>query len=299
MLPRRFIPGLLPIIILLFLLTLWTGTAVQAAQNNTPTREEQVLELLNIARWQNGRLPPLKGNSRLSQAALTHSQQMAERNFFDHCDFETGLEFWQRMEAAGYTDWDDAGENIAAGFDTAAGVMEAWMNSPGHRSNILSAKFREVGIGFVKATTDEANIRESDDRDCRADTRANGPYFNYWTQDFGHRNDVMPLIINREAYKTNRSVVALYLYGEEWAQSMRFRNEQGSWSPWRPFSTNSSWVLSHGNGLKVVYVEISNGPNGAGLVRTNTDTIILERPVSSSSLPLPEHQTYLPLLIKP
>ena len=298
MLPRRFIPGLILITLLSILLQSRQDrvTAVLAFQSPLPSREQQVVERLNQIRWQNGQLPPLKNNIQLQQAAVNHSRHMAERNFFDHCDFDTQLQFWQRIEQAGYNQWDDAGENIAAGFDSAHEVMQAWMKSPGHRENVLSLNYREVGVGFMKTAVDEANIRESSDRDCQPNSTSNGPYYNYWTQNFGRRDDVFPLVINREAIQTNQQMVSLYLYGLGLAQSMRLRNEAGSWTPWQPFVTNYTWSLSPGNGLKTVSVEISQGPNGSGAIRQANDTILLNSPDFPPAQPTQVGTLYLPVV---
>jgi len=251
------------------------GTAVTAA-----TFEEQVLELVNQERWANGQLPPLKGNVLLDDAAETHSSNMAARDFFAHCDLDTKTSPWDRMEAAGYTGWNYAAENIAAGYSTPAAVMAGWMNSAGHRANILSTSVREIGIGFVYQSGDAGNIRY-DAGNCIADGGNHGPFYNYWTQNFGRISSVMPLVINREAYEAIARQVDLYMYGEGWATHMRFRNENGNWSAWQPFQAKSSWQLSEGSGSKTVYAEIKDS---SGTVRSASDSIQLNLPGPSLAL---------------
>ena len=95
-----------------------------------PDFVEQVAELVNQERWDNGQLPPLKLNALLNDAAGTHSTNMAERDFFAHCDLDNGDLPWDRMRDAGYN-WSSAAENIAAGYSTPASVMAAWMQSSG------------------------------------------------------------------------------------------------------------------------------------------------------------------------
>ncbi|MCA9874589.1 MAG: CAP domain-containing protein, partial [Anaerolineales bacterium] len=255
-------------------------TAVTAA-----TFEEQVLELVNQERWNNGQLPPLKGNTLLDAAAETHSDNMAVRNFFAHCDLDTKTSPWDRMEAAGYTGWNYAAENIAAGYGTPAEVMNGWMNSSGHRANILSTSVREIGIGYVYQSNDTNNIRY-DAGSCTPDAGGHGPFFRFWTQDFGRISSVMPVVINREAYEATTRQVNLYMYGEGWATQMRFRNENGNWSAWQPYQANSSWQLSDGSGIKTVFAEIKDG---SGNVRSADDSIALSLPgpalaVSASEL---------------
>lgn len=105
---------------------------------------QQVLELVNSARADNG-LPPLALNSALGQAAQAHAEDMAANDYFSHTGLD-GSTVGVRATAAGY-DWSTVGENIAFGATTAAQVMDLWMNSSGHRANILHSAFSEIGIG--------------------------------------------------------------------------------------------------------------------------------------------------------
>lgn len=273
---RRFISLVLFLLPALMLLTVQTpASQAQIRLANTPSFAQQVLEMVNQQRWQNGQLPPLKSESALHSAAETHSTNMALRDFFNHCDLDTGTLPWDRMNDAGYKDWNYAGENIAAGYGTPAQVMAAWMASSGHRANILSTEPRELGVGYFYQEDDQGNVREDSNADCQADSADSGPYFNYWTQNFGRRETVMPVIINREAYETTSRQANLFLYGAGWAHSMRLRNETENWSSWQPFAADVNWSLSCGNGSKIVYAEMSSGPNGAGTIRSAQDEIFL------------------------
>jgi uncharacterized repeat protein (TIGR01451 family) len=149
--------------------------------------------------------------------------------------------------------------------------MTGWMNSSGHRANILSTGFRELGIGYVNAASDANNVRSDSNGDCNSDASNGGPFYRYWTQNFGRINTVYPVVINREAYQTASAVVSLYVYGSGWAQEMRFRNESGAWSAWQPYAADVSWTLSAGNGTKTVTAELRNGAT----VRTASDLIEL------------------------
>ena len=240
------------------------------------TFEDRVAELVNQERWDNGQLPPLKRCALLDSSSETHSSDMAERDFFAHCDLDTGSMPWDRMTDAGYTGWSYAAENIAAGYSTPEAVMAAWMGSSGHRANILSTDVREIGIGYVLQDTDQADVRLDSNGDCTADGTG-GPYFHYWTQNFGRRNSVYPVVIEREAYETTTRNVALYLYGSGWAQDMRFRNEDGAWSDWEPFAADKAWTLSAQNGVKTVWAEIRNGST----VYDASDEIVLNAPVTA------------------
>lgn len=122
--------------------------------------EARVFELTNAFRVQNGR-PALENDARLNDAAEGWSASMAQGDFFRHGDTAT------LIEAEGY-DWRTWGENIAGGQQTPEAVVNAWINSPGHRANMLSTNFRDIGIGHVYVENDGGAVR----------------YKHYWTQMF-------------------------------------------------------------------------------------------------------------------
>ncbi len=235
-----------------------------------PTFEEQVLERVNQERLSNGALPPLKGQVQLAAAAELHSTNMGTRNFFSHCDPDLMTMPGQRVTAAGYL-WNSVGENAAGGQTTPQSVMAAWMGSAGHRANILSTNFRELGVGYFLDAADAANVRMDLDSNC-VHEGLDGPFVHYWTQDFGRRNDVFPVVIDREAFSTPTRDVDLYLYGTGFALEMRLRNESGAFTAWMPFDATVAWQLSAAGGLKTVTAEIRNGAT----VRSASDTILLE-----------------------
>ena len=114
--------------------------------------------LLNQERASHG-LAKLRLNKRLSKASKRHSRAMVSRRFFEHTS-PTGSTMVARVTGAGYRRWASLGENIAWGTEglaTPRAIMRGWMNSPGHRANILRGQFREVGIGI--ATGAPANLR--------------------------------------------------------------------------------------------------------------------------------------------
>ena len=237
----------------------------------TPSFEEQVVEIVNQQRLANGALAPLKQETLLDNSSETHSANMANRDFFAHCDPDTKTNPGARIQAAGYT-WNSYGENIAAGYSTPASVMNGWMNSSGHRANILSTNFRELGVGYFFQSNDAANVRTDNNGDCISDGNGtSGPFGHYWTQNFGRRSNVYPVIINREAIETNSRNVQLYLYGDGWASEMRIQNAGGAWSNWQAFSSTLAWQLSSGNGIKTISVELRSGAT----VRSASDSICL------------------------
>ena len=106
-----------------------------------------VLNLINKERTDRG-LQALTLSQKLDTAADRHSKDMAVQNYFSHTG-KDGSNVGVRIERAGYTRWNAWGENIAAGQRSAESVVQGWMNSPGHRANILSANFTHMGLGYV------------------------------------------------------------------------------------------------------------------------------------------------------
>lgn len=104
----------------------------------------EVVRLANVERAKNG-CGPLSDDPKLKTAALGHSKDMAARDYFSHTSPEGGSA-GDRITAAGYS-WSTWGENIARGQQTPESVMEAWMNSPGHKANILNCSFTALGVG--------------------------------------------------------------------------------------------------------------------------------------------------------
>jgi len=108
--------------------------------------ESEVIRLVNEARAENG-LPALKTNWELSRVARYKSQDMKDKRYFSHTSPTYGSPFTM-MKNFGIT-YRSAGENIAKGQRTPAAVVQAWMNSQGHRANILNKSFTEIGVGYV------------------------------------------------------------------------------------------------------------------------------------------------------
>jgi uncharacterized protein YkwD len=107
--------------------------------------ERQILDLVNVVRHRY-KLPLLTWNEPAAKVARGHSQDMEEHDFFDHVSATTGLDPFERLKQAG-VHYQMAGENIAAGYPDAIEAYESWMNSPGHRKNILEKGFTQLGVG--------------------------------------------------------------------------------------------------------------------------------------------------------
>ena len=110
-------------------------------------QENEVVRLVNIERSKSG-LQALKINWQLARVARYKSQDMANKGYFSHTSPTYGSPF-KMMESFGIK-FSAAGENIAMGQRTPAEVMNGWMNSPGHRANIMSGSYWEIGVGLAK-----------------------------------------------------------------------------------------------------------------------------------------------------
>lgn len=119
-----------------------------ALPEQTSNMAQQVLVLVNQERAKQN-LAPLTLSADLSKVAQLKSEDMKNKNYFDHISPTYGSPF-DMMKKYGIN-YKNAGENIAKGQKTAQAVVTAWMNSEGHRKNILNASFTEMGIGYVKS----------------------------------------------------------------------------------------------------------------------------------------------------
>lgn len=125
----------------------------------------RVVALVNQERAEAG-CRPLQIDSRLASAATAHSLDMATNDFFDHVGSD-GSSPGDRILDAGYS-YSRAGENIAAGYTTPEAVVAGWMNSSGHRDNILNCAFTETGVGYIFLAEDGGQVN----------------YHHYWTHVF-------------------------------------------------------------------------------------------------------------------
>jgi len=147
-----------------------TGAETAAGGCSPGASEQEMLQLINTARAEARHCgsdryeaaDPLTWDCKLQQAARNHSEDMATTNFFSHTGSD-GLKASDRIEAQGYA-WKSWAENIAAGYGSLPAALAAWLDSPGHCANLMSAKFTQVGM-------DSATDNRSD-------------YGIYWTQVF-------------------------------------------------------------------------------------------------------------------
>jgi uncharacterized YkwD family protein len=120
--------------------------ATTPASSAVSAFEQQVVELTNQERAKNG-LPALKLDVELSKVARDKSKDMQTKNYFSHTSPTYGSPF-DMMKAYGVS-YKSAGENIAMGQRSPEEVVQAWMNSQGHRENIMNPNFTHIGVGHV------------------------------------------------------------------------------------------------------------------------------------------------------
>lgn len=237
-----------------FLSPLYAGCGgITPPEAANPEYEQQVTDLVNNERASRG-LPPLKRVLELDRAARYHAIDMLQDNYFDHDSYDrvsgqlSKVCNWYQRVSSYYSNWMFLAENIAAGYTTPTSVMNGWMNSTGHRENILSDSNWEIGVGYASG----------------------GSWGHYWVQDFGKRSGVYPLILNRDAASTTSRQVQVHLYGS-FAQ-MRLKNDNETFGNWQAFQNAFTWITACGVGTHTVTAEVKTG---SGTAYTSSDAIQL------------------------
>lgn len=244
----------------------------------TPTpRELEVIRLVNVERVKAG-LWPLAVSTPLTQAARAHNADMIANNFFGHYSSD-GRDPGQRAATAGFLKygWGAAyvGENIAGNYFSPAAVVQGWLNSEGHRANILNPHYRETGVGYTE------------DPRCQR-------FCNFWTQDFGSQPRVLPVFVNDGSEQAYSATVKVTLTDEtvsSWgsigpAQEMMLANDASFLgATWQPYARHTFWRLPEGAGARTVYARLRDA--AGQIAESSVGVTVVERD-------LPYH-AYLPL----
>lgn len=254
---KPYLLAWLIVIASLFLRAPPTSTAQQLVTSKTKATiknsffELEVIRLANLERTALG-LKPLKLNNALTSAARNHNQDMIVNNFFDHIGSSDNTP-QDRVCAAGYLPYQGncyVAENIAAGQTSPEHVVASWMNSDGHRANILSTKLREIGVGYATG----------------------GKWGHYWTMSLGSQPNVFPIFINNGDNATLSRQVKITLTEETIADWMPFSPPKSIMVSEDPNFTNAqsqAWktsldfTLSDEANVKTVYVKLVDGENSA------------------------------------
>lgn len=124
------------------------GQAARAASSLKPAAwQKRILKQTNKHRKKHG-CRKLKANKKLRKAARRHSKRMARAGTLSH-QLPGEAPLGKRITRAGYRNWRGVAENIAYGYATPKSMVRAWMNSSGHRKNILNCRYRHLGVGVV------------------------------------------------------------------------------------------------------------------------------------------------------
>lgn len=135
-----------------FVFSSFTSHYPMGIQEKSTFDKELMLKLVNSARTKGcncgdkyfSPVPALAWNEQLEKAAIAHTKDMSQKKFFSHTGAD-GSTVATRMEKAGYK-WISFGENIGLGYQSEQEAVEAWLKSPGHCKNMMSPKFKEIGV---------------------------------------------------------------------------------------------------------------------------------------------------------
>lgn len=223
--------------------------------------EMRTVYLGNLARRDHG-VPPLRWNAQMTEAARWFSWDSVENRPGGYCGHMDTLGRWpsERVPLFGYLGACGA-ENCYCGYMSPQAAIDGWMNSPGHRRNLLDPNSQELGMGYYR--------RESDGR-------------GYLTQDFGVDGAHPPVVISNEALETSSRNVSLYIHstggsggfsGMGRARQMMIANDPCfSGASWEPYAAGKSWNLQSGSGWRTVYVKTRDAVGRTAVV---SDSIYL------------------------
>jgi uncharacterized protein YkwD len=241
------LPSKFALAFVLFLSSIVTPAPTHA-QSTSPAdlffNEAQTVYLINLERRAAG-LAPVRWNMELTQSARTFAENVVANQppgYCGHIDSE-GRTPDERIRLAGYTKLAAWGENSVCGYTTPEAAARAWMNSDLHRRNLLDSRFRELGVGYALSSAQRG----------------------YIAVDLALDSSYAPVIIENEAPTTTVRTVQLYIYdqatragftGQDASQEMMIANDPDfTDAVWQPYTVESSWALTEGEGWKTVYVK--------------------------------------------
>lgn len=248
------------------------ATAETAQDAQLFYNELQVIYLTNLKRREHG-LPPLRWNKQLQDAARWFATNATERAG-PYCGHEDSLgrNPGARFTYFGYQNSHAWGENVVCGMTRPESAVNGWMNSAGHRQNILHPLYREIGVGYIQNSTTNRG---------------------YISQEFSYDPNYAPVIIENEALSVTSPTVNLYIYdpasgnGLEAlgaAVDMMIANQPDfADAVWEPYSTEKQWTLAAGEGWRSVYVKVRDAQ---GRISSVMDSIYLgaQLPVDATIL---------------
>ena len=144
--------GLVAAVLVGGLMSWQTGTSTKVLGLSTQLSAETILQTINLERAAKG-LGPLSSDERLYQAAVAKGENMFGDNYWAHVNPSDGTEPWVFIQNVGY-DYQSAGENLGRDFTSEKALVQAWMDSPSHRENILNPQFSDVGLAVLDGQID-------------------------------------------------------------------------------------------------------------------------------------------------
>lgn len=242
---RARIEFVTPLVLLLLTVQTVLTCAAPAQSPELALKEAQTVYFGNLARRKNG-VPPLRWNKQLTDAARWFAWDSVENRANGFCGHQDTQGNWpdDRAGAFGYKGGAGA-ENAYCGYMEPQDAIDGWMNSAGHRANLLDPNSREIGMGYY--------LRPGDRR-------------GYEVQDFGADAVYPPVIIENEAITTTTPSVQLYIYdrqvgsggfaGMGAAADMMLSNDACfAGAAWEPYNANKVWNLTAGEGWRTVYAK--------------------------------------------
>lgn len=265
--------------------TVLTSTAIAAPiEESTQAttlflNELQIIYLTNVKRREHG-LAPLRWNRELHLAARWFAEDAVRARAQPYCGHEDSLERspGERFVYFGYRNVHAWGENVICGMTTPQNAINGWMNSEGHRRNLLHADYREIGVGYYQ------------------DPQTNRGYI---SQEFSYDPTYAPVIIENEAPSVTSSQVNLYIYNNGVGEGFRgmstavemmiANNPDFTDAHWQPFATELRWQLEGGEGWRTVYVKTRDA---MGRTATVFDTVYVGAEIPAETLTLELACTY-------
>lgn len=239
------------------------GVAATATTQDAQSfyNELTIIHLTNLKRREYG-LPPLRWNQELQEAARWFANDAAGRPtpYCGHTDTLARTP-GDRFIYFGYRNIHAWGENVVCGLTRPESAINGWMNSAGHRQNLLHPLYREIGVGYAQnATTGRG----------------------YISQEFSFDPSYAPVIIENEAISVASPAVNLYIYDPAGgngleamgaAVEMMIANRPDfEGAGWEPYHAEKPWTLTEGEGWRSVYVKVRDA---YGRVSTVSDTVYL------------------------
>jgi uncharacterized protein YkwD len=263
----------------LFITQLLIPHVAYAQQDATLFRDElQLLYLVNLQRRQAG-VAPLAWNAEMTESARWFARDAVvamSPTYCGHTD-SLGRSPDQRIREEGYTGYGTTAENAMCGYVPPANTVAGWMDSAGHRANLLNPNLREAGAGYYRNSTGDG----------------------YAVLDLAYDRDYAPLVIDDEALTTADRIVRLYLYdqdtGDGWSgpgattEIMISNLPDFAGAKWEPYVAERDWTLEAGEGWRTVYVKTRDRLGQTTIVH---DSIYLGSRMADDALAL-EYATHV------